>query len=130
MLANTFLTTPSANANTFLSLPTLFSQQIFDLGHFTFFSLSLFSLCGIYPRGRSFLIKLQKSFSYSISALWKLSLRQTLMNFDSSLLHFLLVFLLSVCHLTQGNVGLHKNTQKTFFLSLLLSVKALLAGRL
>jgi hypothetical protein len=40
------------------------------------------------------------------------------MNFDSSLLHFLLVFLLSVCHLTQGNVGLHKNTQKTFFLSL------------
>jgi hypothetical protein len=62
MLANTFLTTPSANANTFLSLPTLFSQQIFDLGHLTFFSLSLFSLCGIYPRGRSFLIKLQKKF--------------------------------------------------------------------
>jgi len=51
------------------------------------------------------------------------------MNFDSSLLHFLLVFLLSECHLTQGNVGLHKNTQKRFFLAFLLSVKTLLAGR-
>ena len=34
----------------------------FDLGHLTFFSLSLFSLCGIYPRGRLVCIKNTKSF--------------------------------------------------------------------
>jgi hypothetical protein len=53
------------------------------------------------------------------------------MNFDSSLLHFLLVYLLSVCHLTQGSVGLHKkNTQKTFFLGLLTLCESISCGQI
>jgi hypothetical protein len=59
----------------------------FDLGHLTFFSLSLFSLCGIYPRvglpnkiTKRFILV----FLLSVGAL----LEQILMNFDSGYFNF------------------------------------------
>jgi hypothetical protein len=50
--------------------------------------LRLSSLCVIYPRGRSVRITTKKGLSSSFFSLWKLSLRQILMNFDLGLFPF------------------------------------------
>jgi hypothetical protein len=90
----------------------------FDLGHLTFFSLSPFSLCRIYPWGRSFQTKLLKRyflvFLLSVEALMKFDLGRFNLVLLGPPLHppplpfpvdhsifltFLLAFLLSVCSL-------------------------------
>ena len=91
----------------------------FDLGHLTFFSLSPFSLCRIYPWGRSFQTKLLKRYFL----VFLLSV-EALMKFDLGRFNF---SFFSLCNLPLEKVILHKKHKK-FFLVFLLSVEALLGA--
>ena len=105
-----------------LSVEALLEQILmnFDLGHLTFFSLSLFSLCGIYPR-EGLPNKITKRFILvfllSVGAL----LEQILMSYDfGHFTFFLIFFLLSVkseIYLRGKSVSVNTK-QKKVFLSL------------
>ncbi len=73
--------------------------------------LSLSSVCVIYPRGRSVRLKTKKRFSSSFFSLWKLSLRQILMNFDLG--HFpIFSQSLFLCVIYPQGRSVRLNTQK------------------
>ena len=113
-----------------LSVEALLEQILmnFDLGHLTFFSLSLFSLCGIYPR-EGLPNKITKRFILvfllSVGAL----LEQILMNFDSGYFNFSSSqSFFSLCNLPQGKISQHKNTKKGFTQSFFSLWKLSLSG--
>ena len=118
-----FLSLNISFSQAFFSLWKLTLMQIlmnFDLGYFPLFSLSLSSLslsslCVIYPRGRSVH---KKKKQYNAIVLSKFSLWQTLMKFVLGQLNFSFSqSFFSLCNLPLEKVILHKKHKK-FFLSL------------